>query len=179
MEIKIDLGGGLAVTPGHINIDIMDTADISWDLNYGLPVEPLRKYIRSLDKNANLDSTFIDGIRCHHLIEHLDTIIPLLNSCFRYMKDGAVMEISTPYFGTRQAAQDPTHKRMGFVEDTFAYFAKESPFEKEQREYGITARFEVVECKRGEGVDDWQLFVVLRKPKKESISLDDTYGFVN
>lgn len=150
MGCKVDLGGGLAPTPGHISVDIMEGADVVWDLNKGLP------------KDYNFGG--IEGIRCHHLIEHLDTIIPLLNDCYEQMLPGAIMEISTPYAGTKQWYQDPTHKRA-YIPDTFLYFVKNSPFEKEQKEYGISARFEIVKAERGEGVDSWQLFVVLKKPE--------------
>lgn len=152
MQFLLDLGGGHAPTPGHINIDLVPEADIVWDLNEGLP------------KGGRVPLAYIkepvEGIRCHHLIEHLDTVIPLFNDCFSVLKPGAVMEISTPLAGTPQFWQDPTHKK-GFVPESFLYFRKDSPFEKEQNEYGITARFEVIKCEVSDG---WQLEVTLRKP---------------
>ena len=151
--MKLDLGCGLAKAPGHLGIDILEHSDvdIKWDLNKGLPLD----YIIWKDR--------IEGIRCHHLIEHLDSIIPLFNDCYAAMKPGAEFEISTPCAGTTQSYQDPTHKRA-YVAETFLYFAKNSPFEKEKREYGISAQFEIVKAERGKGVDEWQLFVTLRKP---------------
>lgn len=143
---RIDLGGGHACAPGHINIDIVPEADIVWDLNNGLP---------SKDKVG----TEIEGIRCHQVLEHLDSIIPLLNHCYEAMKEGAQMEISTPLAGTTQAYQDPTHVRC-YVPETFLYFQKDSPFQKEQNEYGITARFKIIKT---EVLDGWNLNVTLEK----------------
>lgn len=144
--MRIDLGGGHAPTPGHLNIDIVDEADIKHDLNTGLP-----RYIK-LKKG-------VEGIRCHHLVEHLTQIIPMMNDCYEVMNEGALFEISTPLAGTAQYWQDPTHVK-GFVPESFLYFRKDSPFEKEQNEYGITARFEVVKCEVSDG---WQLEVTLKK----------------
>lgn len=153
---RFDLGCGIqsAKAPGHVGIDIIEGSDIVYDLNKGLP-----------DYKAFHDEYWgkVEGIRSSHLIEHLDTIIPLMNDCYGVMAEGALLEISTPFFNTIQAAQDPTHKRMGFVPETFLYFIKDSPFKKEQEEYKITARFEIVRNERGTGVDDFQLFVTLRK----------------
>jgi len=147
-EVRIDLGGGLSPRPGHINIDLIEEADIQWDLEKGLP-----EVIRSSSVTAFTASQFI---------EHLNDIIPLMNDCYETLVLGGLFEISTPYAGTKQWYQDPTHKRA-YVEESFLYFAMDSPFGKEQDQYGITARFEIVRAERGTGVDDWQLFVTLRK----------------
>jgi hypothetical protein len=143
--MRLDIGGGHAVAPGHINIDIVPDADIVHDLNKGLP-----KMEHFVD---------IEGIRCHQVLEHLTSIIPLLNDCYGVMKEGAQMEISTPLYGTTQAAQDPTHIRC-YVPETFLYFQKDSPFNKEQNEYGITARFKII---KSEVLDGWNLNVTLEK----------------
>lgn len=147
---RLDIGGGLAPVPGHVNIDIIKEADIVWDLNKGLP-----------EHKDFHDKYFgkVEGIRSHHLIEHLDTIIPLMNDCYNVMASGALFEISTPLAGTKEWYQDPTHKRA-YVQESFLYFIENSPFNKEQREYGITARFKLIECKVSDG---WQLEVKLQK----------------
>lgn len=150
--MRLDLGGGHAPTPGHINIDIVPEADIKWDLNKGLPV------LLKVDEGPDRES--VEGIRCHHVVEHLTNIISLMNDCYDVMKPGALFEISTPLAGTPQYWQDPTHVK-GFVPESFLYFHKDSPFKKEQNEYGITARFEVIKCEVSDG---WQLEVTLKKP---------------
>lgn len=148
----IDLGGGLAPAPGHTNIDIIEEADIFWDLNKGLPTagKGMTDYIPLF---------IVEGIRCHQVLEHLDTIIPLMNDCYDVMKPGAEFEISTPYALSEQCWTDPTHKR-GYTKDTFQYFLKDSPFQKEKDEYKITANFTLVSC---EIKDGWNLEVLLKK----------------
>ena len=143
---RLDLGGGYAPAPNHINIDLIPEADIIWNLNKGLP--------------PSIEANSIDGVRCNQLIEHLDTIIPLMNDCFKVMKSDTLLEISTPKGGTDPFWQDPTHKK-GYVRESFLYFVKDSPFKNEQDEYGITARF-VFEWELLEW--GWNLQVKLRKP---------------
>lgn len=152
-ELRIDLGGGLSPRPGHINIDLIGEADIQWDLEKGLP--------------DNILPNSVAAFTASQLIEHLADVIPLMNDCYEALVLGGLFEISTPYAGTKQWYQDPTHKRA-YVEESFLYFAMDSPFRKEQDQYGITARFEIVRAERGMGVDDWQLFVTLRKGGKQN-----------
>ncbi len=148
--MRLDLGGGLAPAPGHINIDLIDQADIKYNLEFGLPLD----FIGS-------SKGLVEGVRCHQLLEHLDDIILLMNNTFDVMKPGALFEISTPYALSEQCWTDPTHKR-GYTKDTFQYFIKESPFQKEKDEYGITTDFELVRC---ELVDGWNLEVIFKKPE--------------
>lgn len=162
--MRLDLGGGHAPAPGHINIDITDNADIKWNLNKGLPIridvlKPLDSIKSQIIEEKEFKKETVEGIRCHQVLEHLTSIIPLLNDCYEVLKSGAVMEISTPLAGTIQAYQDPTHVKC-YVPETFLYFQKDSPFEKEQNEYSITARF-LVET---EVLDGWNLNVRLTKP---------------
>lgn len=142
----VDFGAGLAKTPGHIGIDVIQGSDIVLNLD-----DPLLK--------LPFKDESIDGARSHHFIEHIINIIPFMNEVYRCLKVGAVIELSTPNAFSSQFWQDPTHKK-GFVPESFLYFRKDSPFEKEQKEYGITARFEVVRCEVSDG---WQLEVTLKK----------------
>jgi len=164
-EIRIDLGGGLVPRPGHINIDLIKEADIVHDLNSGLP---MKEVIYMKDGKGNfksvdvLENVGITAFAANHLLEHLSNIIPLMNDCYEALTPGGVFEISTPHAGTKEWYQDPTHVKA-FVKESFLYFAKDSPFKKEQKEYGITARFNIDRAERGKGVDKWQLFVTLYK----------------
>lgn len=135
--MRIDLGGGTNNTraPGHINIDLVKTADIVWDLNKGLPFAGLR--------HIGVGIGQVEGIRCHQLVEHLDTVIPLFNNCYEIMNPGAIMEISTPLAFTDAWAQDPTHKKM-FVRRTFDYFCDDPSTADAREEYGITSKFKCV-----------------------------------
>lgn len=169
---RLDLGGGTNNTkaPGHINIDIADIpgVDIVWDLNKGLPIKELVKLFPS---NKNVTSSpyvilenSIDGIRCHQVVEHLDTIIPLMNDCYKVLKPGAIMEISTPKAFTDAWAQDPTHKKM-FVRRTFDYFCDDPTTADAREEYGITAKFKVIWELLEHG---WNLQIHLQKPYEKT-----------
>lgn len=158
--MRLDLGGGTNNTkaPGHINIDLHKDADIVWDLNDGLPFSDFIKANEPITPIYSENS--IDGIRCHQLVEHLDTVIPLFNDCYRVMKPGAIMEISTPLAFTSAWAQDPTHKKM-FVRRTFDYFCDDPTTADAREEYGITSKFKVV----WEQIDNgWNLRINLQKP---------------
>lgn len=145
--MRLDVGGGTKKTaaPGHINIDLTKDADIKWNLNKGLPPE--------IKKDS------VEGIRCHQVVEHLDTIIPLMNDCYKVMKKGAILEISTPKGGSDPYWQDPTHKK-GYVWESFIYFQRKSMFPEAQKEYGITARFKYLDHWMEHG---WNLQVRLQK----------------
>lgn len=159
-DIRVDLGGGLVPRPGHFNVDLIQEADIVFDLNSGLP--------------PDWPDNSIDAFFASHLIEHLDSVIRLFNDVYRTLKPGGIFEGSTPYAGTSEYWQDPTHKH-GFVENSFAYFVDGSPFQKEQAQYGITARFIVHRAERGTGVDAWQLLFALKKPLRSTwLSLSST-----
>lgn len=151
--IRLDLGGGTKNTkaPGHINIDLCEGADIHWDLNNGLPMEELRK----------LDVLPVEGIRANQLIEHLTTIIPLMNDCFEVLKPGGLLEISTPLAGTDPFWQDPTHKK-GYIRRSFDYFTNDETTKDAREEYGITCKFEVVWELLEHG---WNFQIKLRKPE--------------
>lgn len=135
--MRLDLGGGTDNTkaPGHVNIDLVKTADIVWDLNKGLP----RVYTGEFKKEVK----DCEGIRCHQVLEHLTDVIPLMNDCYEVLVPGGIMEVSTPKAFTDAWAQDPTHKRM-FVRRTFDYFCDDDSTKDAREEYGITAKFKVV-----------------------------------
>lgn len=166
---RLDLGGGLVPVPGAINIDLIYESDIKSDLNFGLPMFEIAnwetKYKREDDKalpangySSGMILPDVDGITAYQLIEHLSTIIPLMNDCYYVLKPSALFEISTPYAGTKQWYQDPTHVRA-YVEESFNYFSDNGVNKKEQDEYGIIARFKIIKCVR----EDWQLIVTLQK----------------
>lgn len=156
--MRLDLGGGTANTkaPGHINIDLCEGADIHWDLNKGLPVDEL--ILNYLNPKKEM---YIEGIRCHQVLEHLREVIPLMNDCFKMLKPGGIMEISVPLAGTDPFWQDPTHVR-GWIRRTFDYFCDDETTKDAREEYGITAKFRVVWELLEHG---WNLQVHLQKPQ--------------
>jgi SAM-dependent methyltransferase len=174
--MRLDLGGGTNNTkaPGHINIDIADIpgVDIVWDLNKGLPKNFIFRTKEGgieFDNLGTFEPNSIEGIRCHQVVEHLDTVIPLMNDCFEVLKPGGILEISTPLAFTDAWAQDPTHKKM-FVRRTFDYFCDDESTKDAREEYGITAKFKVVWELLEHG---WNLQIHLQKPEDKPIPYSD------
>jgi predicted SAM-dependent methyltransferase len=104
----LDLGCGNKKCPGAIGIDINPEtdADIIHDLNrVPYPFE---------------DSIF-DEIIADNIIEHLDNIILVMEELARISKVGATIKVIVPYFRSKWAYIDPTHRHF-FTVDSFAYF---------------------------------------------------------
>jgi len=155
--MRIDLGGGTNNTkaPGHVNIDLTKNADIQWDLNQGLPLKS-RGYTGPIEIKPNS----VEGIRANQLVEHLNTIIPMMNDCFEVLKPGGLLEISTPLAGTDPFWQDPTHKK-GYIRRSFDYFCDDKTTEDAREEYGITCKFNVIWELLEHG---WNFQIKLEKP---------------
>lgn len=108
----LDLGCGNKKCEGAVGIDInpASDADIIHDLNvFPYPFE---------------DSLF-DEIIADNIIEHLDDVIKIMEELSRIGKAGAAIKIIVPYFRSRWASIDPTHKHY-FTVDSFAYFDEDS-----------------------------------------------------
>ena len=82
-SIKLDLGCGAAARPGFIGIDLLDTADICWDLRWGLPFA---------------DNT-IEEIRSDHFLEHLEMslVLTVLCECRRVLRPGGILDFTVPH----------------------------------------------------------------------------------
>ncbi len=159
--MRLDLGSGGIKTkaPGHIGIDsaALEGVDIVYNLNFGLPDEIIKRVIRNI--HGEIIGGAIEGIRCNQLVEHLDTIIPLMNDCYEVMEEGAILEISTPLAGTDAFYQDPTHKK-GYILRTFDYFCDDPTTAEAREEYGITAKFTRIDSWIE---NSWNLQVRLKK----------------
>ena len=108
MKKILDLGCGNQKREGAIGIDINpDTnADIIHDLNtYPYPFE---------------GSTF-EIIYADNVIEHLDNVVNVMEELHRISKLGGIIIIKVPYFRSRYAFIDPTHKHY-FTVESFTYF---------------------------------------------------------
>lgn len=109
---------------GAIGIDriALPNVDIVHDLNsFPYPFE---------------DNTF-DEIHATHIIEHLDSIIKLMEELFRISKPGSKVVIITPHYSDFQSWNDPTHK-WHLTTYSFRYF--EPGYESS---YYTTARFRI------------------------------------
>lgn len=104
--MKLDLGGGKNKIPGYINVDkYPEYADVIADLEEGLP----------------LPDRSVDVINASHIFEHINNFVPLMNECWRVLKDDGFLMACVPTYPGRMAVNDPTHVRF-FTPDTFAYF---------------------------------------------------------
>ncbi len=108
----LDLGCGNKKHPGAVGMDInpLTDADIIHNLNsVPYPFE---------------DSLF-DEIIADNVIEHLDNVILVMEELSRISKLGATIKVVVPYFRSKWAYIDPTHRHY-FTVDSFAYFDPEN-----------------------------------------------------
>lgn len=108
MKTKLNLGAGKKCLEDYINLDIIkyEGIDIVWNLEETpLPFQ---------------DETF-EEIMADNVLEHIENFIPLMEELYRILKKGGVLKIWVPYYNSKGAFQDPTHKRF-FTEETFLYF---------------------------------------------------------
>jgi len=139
--LKLNLGSGLRKLEGYVNID--------------------KSLNASPDDVINLEEGFIpyggvDEILATHILEHIQNIIPLMNECFRVLKDGGRMIIEVPQNEGTWA--DPTHVRA-FSKLSFRYYCG-YPFSEI---YGITAKFKLISQDFIDNPDGGVLRVILEK----------------
>jgi SAM-dependent methyltransferase len=103
---KLNLGCGTKAKKGWVNLDIARLPGV--DVVHDLESTPL----------PFADDRF-DLVETHHVLEHIDRFIPLMEELHRTCKPGARLEIAVPYFASPAFWLDPTHKRK-FNIDTFA-----------------------------------------------------------
>ena len=109
-EIKLCLGCGNKPLPGFINVDYYNTkyADEIIDLNGKLPYA----------------SDSVDVIFSDNVFEHIEGLIHLIKECNRILKNGGFLIIKVPYFKSRYAYIDLTHKNF-FTVQSLHYFVKD------------------------------------------------------
>jgi predicted SAM-dependent methyltransferase len=88
--LKADLGCGHSKRAGFIGVDLTPTADIPWNLNWGLPFA---------------DDTVAE-IRSDHCLEHLDlpVVVDVLRECHRVLVPGGVLDFTVPHLDPYLAA---------------------------------------------------------------------------
>jgi SAM-dependent methyltransferase len=116
--VKIDLACGDIKQPGFIGIDIAPSqyVDVVLDLEktpYPIPSECASMLLAS------------------HIVEHIKPwlMIDIMNEWWRLLKVGGQLLIATPYAGSPQFWQDPTHIK-GWNEATPEYFDPFAPMSK-------------------------------------------------
>ena len=103
--LKVDLGGGINRYKDYMTIDQSENADITCDLNNGIPLE---------DNSVGV-------INASHVIEHLKDPIKTMKEIHRVLCHGGWAFIEVPSTDGRGAFQDPTHVSF-WNENSFLYY---------------------------------------------------------
>lgn len=123
----LDVGCGNKKRTGAVGIDINPEtdADIVHDLNaFPYPFD-----------DASFDEIYVDNV-----IEHLEDVLAVVEELHRISRPGALVKVIVPYFRSRWAWIDPTH-RHAFGVESFSYF---DPAHVHSRLYNYShARFTV------------------------------------
>ena len=108
------MGCGNRKRNGYIGIDINPNskADIIHDLNtFPYP----------------FDTSFFDEVYADNVIEHLNDVMRVMEELHRIIKPEGKLIIKVPYFRSRYACTDPTHKHF-FSTESFSYFDPSHPY---------------------------------------------------
>ena len=106
---KLNLGCGIDIKPGWINLDSVALAGV--DAVHDIEKLPLP-----------FGSEEFDEILAQDVLEHLD-YIPILKDLHRILKTGGTLRIRVPHFTSKNNFVDPTHRRM-FSVNTWDFFVK-------------------------------------------------------
>lgn len=123
----LDLGCGNNKIPGATGIDHSPSsaADIVHDLDsFPYPLEKDR----------------FDAVFCHNILEHVADVPRVMEEVWRTARNGAEVEIISPFPSSRWLYADPTHRRA-FISKSFDFFIPGKDY------YGkmpTAARFELV-----------------------------------
>ena len=71
---------------------------------------------------------YADYILMEHVLEHLDDVVEVMNECWRILKKEGLLEVIVPYYKSKNAFTDPTHKHF-FTEKSMMYFTEEYPLD--------------------------------------------------
>lgn len=104
----LDLGCGTRKMPGAIGVDVNPVCEPD-------VVHDLESFPYPFD-----DGSF-DEVHLDNVIEHLSDVLGTMEEIHRICRDGALVRIVVPYFRSRWADIDPTHKHA-FTVDSFTYF---------------------------------------------------------
>jgi predicted SAM-dependent methyltransferase len=104
----LDLGCGSKKRAGAIGIDVNPRTDA--DVIHDLNVFPY----------PFADDSF-DEVYADNVVEHLDDVMAVMEELHRISRPDALVKVVVPYFRSRWAFIDPTHRHFFGVE-SFAYF---------------------------------------------------------
>lgn len=108
MRKVLDLGCGKRKRSGATGIDLnpQSGADIFHDLNvFPYPLA-----------DSSFDEIYLDNV-----LEHLDNVMGVMEEVHRIVIPNGMVHVIVPYFRSRWAFIDPTHRHF-FTVDSFSYF---------------------------------------------------------
>lgn len=106
--LRLNLGCGNHRLAGWVNIDCCKGADVVVDLEEAcLPYE----------------ENTVDEMLLSHTLEHIENALGLMQELWNIAAPGCVLTVKTPYGGSDDAWEDPTHVRPYFVK-SFSYFGQ-------------------------------------------------------
>lgn len=148
--MKIDIGGGTAPAPGHVNLD---------------PVHGEGEWKRRIQDGIPTGDETVDAVRASHVLEHIPAgvdRIDVFNEVHRVLRPGGQFTIILPVIADSDgrvnwhAIADPTHVSF-WCRESFWYFTGEfGP----QADYGICLWNEESYAVS----DGWEATCVLMKP---------------
>lgn len=97
----------------------------------------------------------VDEIECSHYVEHIphgdgyqDPFFKFFDECYRILKPKGTMNITTPYYMSMRAFQDPTHMRM-ITETSYLYIDKDWRKREGLDHYPISCNFKTIKIDHG------------------------------
>jgi SAM-dependent methyltransferase len=145
---KLDIGCGKRKKEGFIGLDLLDFPGV--DVHHDLNVFPY----------PFTDSEF-DEIWADQVLEHLQDPLKAVEEIWRISKHSAIVHIGVPYFRSRYATIDPTHKNF-FGVQWFDYFDPQKEFFKVYGYSSSTLQIVNIEfCREAKPIMSWiqRLFV--------------------
>jgi SAM-dependent methyltransferase len=125
---KLNIGCGNDIKKGYVNVDIRNLPGVNvvWDIT---------KTPYPFEENS------VDLIEMHHVLEHLENPLKVLEEFWRICKPGAKIIISVPHWSHFTAYGDLTHKKY-YSSAIFMYYET-----GDSKYYSEKANFKVVKKK--------------------------------
>jgi len=148
--MKLNLGCCDALLPGFVNVDITPAPGVE---------------VTDLTKRWPWPDNSVEQVRARDIIEHLPDKIFTMNELWRILKPGGRAEVAVPTTEGSGAWQDPTHVSF-WNRRSFMYYEADNLYrERFARQYGIQAKFQIVQEHTDHTHDGPRLTIILEAVK--------------